>query len=57
MPRGQHDVVPPFFVCGGLVFQPLSFEYLQAPSRDRGKPAERPCFFWVGLNKLLAGRP
>ncbi|CAE8682954.1 unnamed protein product [Polarella glacialis] len=30
VPRPQFDCCPPFFVCGGLVFQPLSFEYLQA---------------------------
>merc|ERR1712060_354335 len=29
VPRGQFDVRPPFFICGGLVFQPLSNEYLQ----------------------------
>lgn len=27
--RGQFDVSPPFFVVGGLVFQPLSLELLQ----------------------------
>lgn len=27
--RGQYDSVPSYFVCGGLVFQPLVHEYLQ----------------------------
>lgn len=30
VPRGQYDCVPAFYVCGGLVFQPLSWEYLQS---------------------------
>lgn len=29
VPRGQYDVRPRYFVVGGLVFQPLSHEYLQ----------------------------
>lgn len=29
VPRGQYDQRPPFYICGGLVFQPLSAEYLQ----------------------------
>eukprot|EP00928_Gymnodinium_smaydae_P024598 TRINITY_DN19862_c0_g1_i2.p1 TRINITY_DN19862_c0_g1~~TRINITY_DN19862_c0_g1_i2.p1 ORF type:complete len:573 (-),score=97.88 TRINITY_DN19862_c0_g1_i2:56-1741(-) len=29
VPRGQHDVRPPFFIYGGLVFQPLSHEFMQ----------------------------
>lgn len=30
VPRGQHDVTPPFFICGGFVFQVLSHEFVQA---------------------------
>lgn len=30
VPDGQYDVEPPFFICGGLVFQPLSREYLES---------------------------
>lgn len=26
--RGQYDCIPPYFICGGFVFQPLSLEYL-----------------------------
>jgi len=29
VPRGQFDTRPRYFACGGLVFQPLSQEYLQ----------------------------
>jgi len=29
VPRGQYDSVPRFFACGGLVFQPVSYEFLQ----------------------------
>eukprot|EP00434_Breviolum_minutum_P036406 symbB.v1.2.032253.t1/scaffold3727.1/size51393/6 len=29
VPRGQYDTRPRFFIVGGLVFQPLSNEYLQ----------------------------
>jgi len=35
--RGQHDCAPQFFICAGLVFQPLSHEYLQGWS-----PNDRP---------------
>eukprot|EP00928_Gymnodinium_smaydae_P024597 TRINITY_DN19862_c0_g1_i1.p1 TRINITY_DN19862_c0_g1~~TRINITY_DN19862_c0_g1_i1.p1 ORF type:complete len:555 (-),score=111.44 TRINITY_DN19862_c0_g1_i1:54-1685(-) len=37
VPRGQFDVRPRFFMCGGLVLQPLSFDYLQG-----WNPNERP---------------
>jgi len=30
VPRGQYDVRPPFVIVGGLLFQPLSLEYLQS---------------------------
>jgi S1-C subfamily serine protease len=29
VPRGQYDCKPAYFIVGGLVFQPLSHEYLQ----------------------------
>merc|ERR1712032_273579 len=29
VPRGQYDTRPRYFICGGLVFQPLTHEYLQ----------------------------
>jgi S1-C subfamily serine protease len=28
VPRGQYDVTPPYFLLAGLLFQPLSLEYL-----------------------------
>eukprot|EP00240_Pyramimonas_obovata_P002994 CAMPEP_0118926744 /NCGR_PEP_ID=MMETSP1169-20130426/4365_1 /TAXON_ID=36882 /ORGANISM="Pyramimonas obovata, Strain CCMP722" /LENGTH=624 /DNA_ID=CAMNT_0006868361 /DNA_START=264 /DNA_END=2138 /DNA_ORIENTATION=- len=30
VPRGQYDVRPPFLLVGGLLFQPLSLEFLQS---------------------------
>jgi S1-C subfamily serine protease len=30
VPRGQYDIRPPFVLVGGLLFQPLSLEYLQS---------------------------
>lgn len=36
VPRGQYDGMARFFACGGLIFQPLSNEYLQGwSSTDR----------------------
>lgn len=29
IPRGQYDVRPPFMLVGGILFQPLSLEFLQ----------------------------
>ena len=34
VPRGQYDVRPPFVIVGGLLFQPLSLEYLQSWGGD-----------------------
>ena len=34
VPRGQYDVRPPFVIIGGLLFQPLSLEYLQSWGGD-----------------------
>lgn len=34
VPRGQFDTRPRYFACGGLVFQPLSQEYLQGWSAN-----------------------
>lgn len=34
VPRGQYDVRPPFVLVGGLLFQPLSLEYLQSWGGD-----------------------
>ena len=34
VPRGQYDVRPPFLLVGGLLFQPLSLEYLQSWGGD-----------------------
>jgi S1-C subfamily serine protease len=34
VPRGQYDVRPPFVLVGGLIFQPLSLEYLQSWGGD-----------------------
>ena len=28
VPRGQYDVTPPYYLCAGLLFQPLCHEYL-----------------------------
>jgi len=30
VPRGQYDVLPPYAILGGMLFQPLSLEYLQS---------------------------
>lgn len=38
VPRGQFDTRPRFFICGGLVFQPLSHEYLQGWSASDRPP-------------------
>lgn len=38
VPRGQFDERPKFFCCGGLVFQPLSHEYLQGWSANERPP-------------------
>ena len=34
VPRGQYDVRPPFVLVGGMLFQPLSLEYLQSWGGD-----------------------
>ena len=34
VPRGQYDIRPPFVLVGGLLFQPLSLEYLQSWGGD-----------------------
>ena len=34
VPRGQYDKRPPFVIIGGLLFQPLSLEYLQSWGGD-----------------------
>jgi len=34
VPRGQYDTRPPFVLVGGLLFQPLSLEYLQSWGGD-----------------------
>ena len=34
VPRGQYDVRPPFVILGGMLFQPLSLEYLQSWGGD-----------------------
>ncbi|CAE8620213.1 unnamed protein product, partial [Polarella glacialis] len=47
VPRGQFDTRPRFFAVGGLVFQPLSHEYLQGwHSHDR--PAHLQELFQAG---------
>jgi len=33
--RGQYDVRPPFMLVGGILFQPLSLEFLQVRARCR----------------------
>lgn len=38
VPRGQFDARPRFYMCGGLVFQPLSHEYLQGWSAGDRPP-------------------
>lgn len=38
VPRGQYDVRPRFFVCGGLVLQPLSHEFLQGWNANERPP-------------------
>merc|ERR1712048_504386 len=53
VPRGQYDVRPRFFVCGGLVFQPLSHEYLQGWSVN-DRPAHLQNLFFSG--HLTPGR-
>ena len=35
VPRGQYDVRPPFMLVGGILFQPLSLEFLQVRARCR----------------------
>jgi len=47
VPRGQFDVRPRFFICGGLVFQPLSHEYLQGWSANE-RPAHLQDLFLRG---------
>lgn len=66
VPRGQFDVQPRFFMCGGLVFQPLSHEYLQGWSANE-RPAHLQDLFLSGhltparteavmLSQILADR-
>lgn len=47
VPRGQFDVRPRFFACGGLVFQPLCHEYLQGWS-THDRPAHLQQLFISG---------
>lgn len=47
VPRGQFDVRPRYFVCGGLVFQPLTHEYLQGWNAN-DRPAHLQALFMGG---------
>jgi S1-C subfamily serine protease len=38
VPRGQYDVTPPYFIFAGLLFQPLSLEYLSTWSDVKDAP-------------------
>jgi len=38
VPRGQYDVKPQYYICAGLVFQPLSLEYLQTWGELKDSP-------------------
>ena len=49
VPRGQYDVLPPYFLVGGLLFQPLSLEYLSTWADIKDAPPHLLQLYYDGV--------
>ena len=50
----QHDTLPRYFVYGGLVFTPLSFDYLRALGASVSEPANRELYYELYYRRFEA---
>jgi hypothetical protein len=49
VPRGQYDVTPPYFLLAGLLFQPLSLEYLATWGEIKDAPPHLLQLYYDGV--------
>ena len=49
VPRGQYDVKPPYYIFAGLLFQPLSLEYLSTWSDVKDAPPHLLQLYYDGV--------
>ena len=49
VPRGQYDVTPPYYLFAGLLFQPLSLEYLSTWSDVKDAPPHLLQLYYDGV--------
>lgn len=48
IPRTQHDILPTYYICGGLVFQPLTHNFISTWNRWRDAPIEFQNLYYFG---------
>lgn len=53
VPRGQYDVTPPYYLCAGLLFQPLCHEYLSTWQELKDAPPHLLVLHYDGVRSKL----